>query len=164
MKQPTVAEKLDDILGLEASPATQELVPRAPVEVVASGNPEKDMEHDFNVARGTIHNLIDKSNELVDNANFFAREKQDARSVEAAAMAQKEARENAMALVGLHKVRKEIERASSTAPTGDITQTNNAVFIGTTGDLLKQMKEMNADGLLKKALRTIDVTPEDPSK
>lgn len=157
MMKPTVVEKLDEFLGLEASPEDTELVHQPPAEVVSSGNVERDMEHDFNVARTTIHNLIDKGNELVDNANFFAKEKQDARSVEAAAIAQKEARDNALALIGMHKTRKEIERLSNVV-TGDtnITQ-NNAVFVGSTGELLKQMKELNSDGILKKALQTIDV-------
>lgn len=156
--KPTVNEKLDDIFDLEPA-ETQELVTTKPAEIVSSGNPEKDMEHDFSVARTTIHNLIEKGNELVDNANFFAKEKQDSRSVEAAAMAQKEARDNALALLTLHKTKKEIEKVSTTV-SGDMNVTQNAVFIGSTGELLKQMKELNADGVLKNALRTIDVTPE----
>jgi hypothetical protein len=158
--KPTVAEKLDDILGLEAADETsQEIVVHKPAEIVSSGNPERDMEADIAAARTTIHNLIDKGNELVDHALFFAKEKQDARSVEAAAMAQKEARDNVLALVGIHKTRKEIEKLSTvmTGGSGDTNITQNAVFIGSTGDLLKQMKEMNADGMLKKALKTIDV-------
>ena len=156
--KPTVNEKLDEFLGLEPSTETQELVVTKPAEVVSSGNPEKDMDHDFNVARSTIHNLIEKGNELVDNANFFAKEKQDSRSVEAAAMAQDTARENALALFTLHKTKKEIERVSGTGSGGDTNITQNAVFIGSTGELLKQMKELNADGALKNALRTIDVS------
>jgi hypothetical protein len=154
--KPTVNEKLDATFDLEPSPS-QELTTVKPAEVVSSGNPDQDMNHDFNVARSTLHNLIEKGNELVDNANFFAREKQDAKSVEAAAMAQKEARDTALALFGLHKTKKEIERTSGTSVGGDMNVTQNAVFIGSTGDLLKQMKELNANGVLKNALKNVDV-------
>ena len=155
--KPTVNEKLDEALELAPFEET-EVVPYQSTEVVSSGNPEKDMQDDFAVVRTTLYGLIDSGNELVSNANFLAKEKQDARSVEAAAAAQKEARENALALVNLHKTRKEIEKVSATSPGGgDTNITQNAVFIGTTGDLLKFTKEMNADGALKNALRVLDV-------
>lgn len=154
-----VSEKIDEFLGLESSTETQELVVTKPAEVVSSGNPEKDLEHDFNVARSTLHNALEKGNELVDNANFFAKEKQDSRSVEAAAMAQKELRDTAIALVGLHKTKKEIERVAGTGNNGDTNITQNAVFIGSTGELLKQMKEINKNGVLSDALRIVDVVP-----
>jgi hypothetical protein len=157
--KPTVNEKLDATFNLEPSPASQEIVTVQPAEVVSTGNDDKDMEYDFDVARRTLHNLVEKGNELVDNANFFAKEKQDSRSVEAAAMAQKEARDTALALIGLRKTKKEIERESGKSGGDTITQ-NNAVFIGSTGELLKQMKELNANGALKDALRVIDVTSE----
>lgn len=158
----TVNQKLNEVLDVEESEETTEIVPYQPAEVATSGNPDKDMQDDFSVVRNTLHSLIDKGNELVADANFFAKEKQEARAVEAAAAAQKEARENALALLNLHKTRKDIERISATSPGGggDTNITQNAVFIGTTGDLLKFTKEMNADGALKQALSVIDVTPD----
>jgi hypothetical protein len=156
----TVNQKIDEALGIESGPDTPtEVAVRQPSEVSSSGNPDKDMQDDMNFARTAIHSLIDKSTELVDNANFFAREKQDARSVEAAAMAQKEARENILALAGLHKTKKEIERITSISMSGggDTNITQNAVFVGTTGDLLKFTKDMNKNGALDKALKILDV-------
>jgi hypothetical protein len=67
--------------------------------------------------------------------------------------------------VNLHKTRKEIERISGTnagANGGDTNNTLNAVFVGTTGDLLKYTKEMNSNGVLTNALKVLDaevVTP-----
>lgn len=165
-KQKTVNEKLDEILGLDASPSvevvSQDLVPMTPAEVVSSGNPDKDMQDDYEVVRSGMRNLIEKTSELVDNANFFAKEKQDARSVEAATLATKEARENLVALLNMHKTRKDIERISVVSPNGKGGNTNitqNAVFVGTTGELLKFTKEMNANGVADalKALKTVDV-------
>ena len=157
--KPTVNERLDDVFDLESADETLEVVTIEPAEVRSSGNPERDMNYDMDFARTTMHNLIDKTNDLVDNANYYAKEKQDARAYEAAAMTAKEARENVMALIGIHKVRKEIEKVSTTVNvTGDVN--NHAVFIGSTGDLLKQMKELNADGAFKNALKTIDVAPD----
>lgn len=158
MKQ-TVTEKLDEILGLEADDSSHELVTTSPAPIVSSGNPEKDLEDDFAIVRGTLHNLIEKGNTLVDEANFFAKEKQDARSVEAASMAQQTARDNALALIGLHKTKKEIEKLSNVdnSGRGGNTTNNTAVFVGSTGDMLKQIRELNVNGALSDALQMIDV-------
>ena len=154
----TINEKMSEILNLAAPPEDdQALVVSKPTEVVSSGNPDKDMQDDYAVVRSGLRNLIDKTSELVDNANFFAKEKQDARSVEAASMATKEARENLIAIMTLHKTRKEIERVSTTSPGGDTNIQNNAVFVGTTGDLLRLTKDMNTGHILTDALKTIDI-------
>ena len=165
MMPKTVNEKLSELLNLASGDEeSTDLVPTKPAPVVSSGDPDRDMQDDWEVARSGLRNLAEKGIELVDNANFFAKEKQDARSVESAAMAQKEARENFLAILNMHKTRKEIERVSNVSPakTGDITATQNNVFVGTTGELLRLTKEMNAGGLAE-ALRTIDVEPEKPA-
>jgi len=161
--KPPVSERLDEILGIEDSTelTTAGTEPRVPAPLISSGNQDQDMVDDFGVVRSTLHNLIEKGNELVDNANFFAKEKQDARSVEAAAMAQKEARDNALALITVHKTRKEIEQLSAPVNSGDMNITQNAVFVGTASDLLRMTKEMDADGLLNQALKTITIEPEE---
>jgi hypothetical protein len=159
--KPTVDEKLDNVLGLEAaSKESTEVVTQSSQEVSSSGNADKDLEADFEIARKTLHNLIEKGNELTDDANFFAKEKQDARSVEAAAAAQREARDTALALINLHKVKKDITRESQLLSGGDTNITQNAVFVGTTGELLKLTKELNQNGTLADALKAIDVQPD----
>ena len=156
----TVNQRLDEILGLAAATDTQDLVPTKPAEVISSGNPDKDMQDDWDIVRSGVRNLIEKGSELVDSANFFAKEKQDARSVEAASMAQKEARENLMALITLHKTRKEIEKISIVSPAsgGDTNIQNNAVFVGNTAELLKFTKENNSS--IAAMLKTIDIQPD----
>jgi hypothetical protein len=160
MSNSTVNQKLDELLGLAAATDSQDLIPTKPAEVVSSGNPDADMQQDYDIVRSGLRNLIEKGSELVDNANFFAKEKQDGRSVEAASMAQKEAREHLLALVGLHKIRKEIEKISIVSPaaSGDTNITQNAVFVGNTAELLRFTKENNTS--LATMLKTINVQPE----
>jgi hypothetical protein len=158
MPQQTVNEKLDEILGLAALEESKDLV-RQPAEVSSSGNPDKDMQDDYDVVRSGMRNLIEKTSEAVDNANFLAKEKQDARSVEAASMVTKEQRENLMALMNMHKTRKEIERVSAVSPsrTGDTNVTQTAVFVGNTAELLKMTKDLNAAGGVADILKSIDM-------
>ena len=156
----SVTSKLDEVLGLEAALETQELISTKPAEVESSGNPIKDMEDDFDFARKQMRMQIDKTNELVDNANFYAREKQDSRSVEAASLAAKEARENVTALLNIHKLKSDISKNTGTSVSGDVNVTNNAVFVGSTGELLKHMKELKANGSIAAITKTVEVTAE----
>lgn len=159
--QITVNQKLDEILGLAVAPVllleSESTDNKIITPIIStSGNPDKDMQDDFQFIRNGLYGLITKGNELVEDANFFAKEKQEAKPVEAAALAQREARENLMALINLHKTRKDIERVSSTSPGGDTTITQNVAFVGTTGDLLKFTKELGSNKMLSDALKLID--------
>jgi hypothetical protein len=156
----SVNEKMNEILNLASPPEDEMALVPTKKEIVSSGNPDRDMMDDYSVVRSGLHALIEKGTDLVTDANFFAHEKQDGRTVEAASMAIKEARENLVALLNLHKTRKEIERVSTTSPGGDTNIQNNAVFVGTTGDLLRLTKDMNTGSILADALKTIDVEPE----
>jgi Terminase DNA packaging enzyme len=161
----TVNEKLDEILDLASMEEPKELV-RQPAEIKSSGNQDVDMQDDYDIIRSGMRNLIEKTSEAVDNANFLAKEKQDARSVEAASMVTKEQRENLMALMNLHKTRKEIERVSAVSPSrsgGDTNVTQTAVFVGNTTELLKMTKDLNAAGGMVDVLKTINMQPEIPA-
>jgi len=160
----TVNEKLDQILDLAAVEESKDLV-RQPADIRSSGNADVDMQDDYDIVRSGMRNLIEKTAEAVDNANFLAKEKQDSRSVEAASMMTKEQRENLMALMTLHKTRKEIERVSVISPsrTGDTTTNNTAVFVGNTAELLKMTKDLNAAGGMADVLKTIELQPEVPA-
>ncbi len=154
-----VNQKLSNILGVDAEPEEKSLeVPK--IIPVPSINPEADRENDFNYAQQVLHEIIDKGVDLINDANFFAKEKQDARSVEAAATAQKETRDSVLALVSVHKTKEEIKKMSQVPQAGSSdTNINTALFVGTTSDLLKFTKEANADKSLTKALNAIDITP-----
>lgn len=150
--KPTVVERLNNVLNLDPTESTA-VVPRSQ-DILIDQSPDKEMQDDFERARRMMNELAGKSMELVHDANFFAKEKQDSKSVEAAAIALGAATTIAKNIMDLHKTRKDIERVSSVSPGGgdtNITQ-NSAVFVGTTGELLKLTKDMNADGLLRQAL------------
>jgi hypothetical protein len=141
-----VNEKIDDALGLAPIPEEMALVPEiAPSEVVFSGNPDVDMEADLAIARQALHTLAEKGAKLFEQASFFAGERQDARSFEAAVQAQKEARDSILAVIDFHKRRKEIDKLSvdmGKQSGGDTTVNNTTVFVGTTTEILKMMKDL----------------------
>jgi hypothetical protein len=163
--KPTITQRLDSILG--AIPPNEEgaLVanegdgkgPLLPAKVVSSGNPDRDFNDDFDIARTTLRTLIDKGTELSDAANYIAKEKQDARSIEAAAIAQKEARDNALALLDLHQKKADLNKGTGRGSSGgDTNIQNNAVFVGTTGELLKFTRDLNKNTFLQDALKPLE--------
>jgi len=158
--KPSIAERLDIALGLDAATEakTKEVVQRKPAEVVSSGNEDTDFDTDFNVARGMLHHQAETMSDLSDTASFVAKEKQDARSFEAAALVGKEARETALSFIDLHQKKADMKNAGR--KTGDTITQNNAVFVGTTGELLKLTRDMN----LREAANVIDVAPDESTE
>ena len=146
----TIDQKLDQIF-LVKQPAKQVgsgdkedqvyLVPviEAPL-VVSSGDQDADRENDFNVARQAMHDLVVQGKDLSQNALHFAKERQDPRSVQAAAMAQQTTRETVLALMDIHRTRKELAKIA-VREGGDVYN-QQIVLNGTTSELLKMMREI----------------------
>jgi len=154
--KPTITERLDAILGgeqgvVQNSSENKDIVkidkPNLPEKVASTGNPERDLNDDFEVARSSIYELIGRGKELTDSANYVAKEKQDSRSIEAAALAQKEARDSALALIDLHQKKADIQRGTAKTGSGDTNIQNNAVFVGTTGELLKLTRDLSKNSI-----------------
>ena len=114
---------------------------------------------DFNVVRNSLYGLIDKGKDLTDAANYIAKERQDAKSIEAAAIAQREARDNALALLDIHQ--KKADAGRGTGKSGDTITQNNAVFIGTTGQLLKFTRDLDKSGFIQDTLKALE--PGEPN-
>lgn len=162
----TVDEKIDQALGIapinDPEDKVHHPVPVIEVEFADAAKHDKEMETDFDYARQTIIGLVETGKELTKNSLQFARERQDSRSVEAAAHAQKETRENVLALIDIHRSRKELERISSEREEiakGDTTINQTAVFYGTTGEMLKMMKELPSLGHIEDDGPIVDQTP-----
>jgi hypothetical protein len=146
--KPTVNQKIDDVLDIAPEDVTTtELVPVEPAEIVSSGNDLKDRQDDMQRALSAMRHVLETALDLSDNATFVAKEKQDAKTYEAASLALKEARETALALGGVWKAKQDLEQQDKPAQSGDVHVTNNAVFVGTTGELLKFAKETRANQL-----------------
>lgn len=153
----TVAERIDAALGIAPEPQPSNIVKR-PAQIVSSGNEDTDFDTDFDIARGIIHHTAETLSDLSDTATYIAKERQDPRSIEAATMAAKEARDTALSILDLHQ-KKANRNNTGKKVTGDKFTQNNAVFVGTTGELLKLTRDMNLGVGLNTALNTINVEP-----
>ena len=127
-----VDNKLSDILNTDYIPVVKEDKPIT-IHQDESANP------DANYSRANYYNLIEKGNEALDGILEVAKESQHPRAYEVAANMIKNLSDVTEKLMILQKQQQDLKPKEEQA-----TQTNinvdKAVFVGSTAELLKQLK------------------------
>ena len=110
-------------------------VPSKPVPPkVDKGDRVKDYEY----TRGELYSLIDQGQEAVRGALEVAQESGHPRAYEVAVAAMKHVADMTEKLQALHKNMKDLDEEKK----GPSKVTNNAMFVGSTAELQKMLKEM----------------------
>jgi hypothetical protein len=125
-------EKLNEIFNIEDVP-NEPMLPVVVPEVV-------QQEDDFDLARDTMKNLINKNNSIIDSIVDLAKNSESARVYEVAGQLMKTQSEMAKDLMSLHKQKVDL---TGEAPAKNIT-TNNIVFAGSTSELMKMISAERA--------------------
>lgn len=140
-------DKLDDVFNVSG-----DIVPKAvnvEIEVESDKKEETtsienkrstDIQRDYEYARGTIYSLLEKGQEAINGVLELAQETESARAYEVAGQIIKSVSDTADKLMNLHKDIKEVENDKSKGPT---SVTNNALFIGSTAELSKLLKQQS---------------------
>ena len=97
-----------------------------------------DIEKDYSYTRGQLYSLIEKGQETLDGIMEVANENGSPRSYEVAGQIIKSVADTTDKLLDLQKKVKEIEEDS---PKKQTNVTNNALFVGSTSDLSKMIKQ-----------------------
>lgn len=119
-------ENLDDKFQVaKTTPETLEKIEQAPVE--------DDADH----ARETLRTLIDKGNEAIDGILHIAKNSDHPRAYEVAGQLIKTVSDTAKDLLEVQKRKKELQKEDKPK-----IQTQNNMFIGSTHELLKAMKQL----------------------
>ena len=100
-----------------------------------------DVNKDYDYTRGNLYSLIEKGQEAINGIMEVAGETASPRAYEVAGQLIKSVADTTDKLADLHKKVKDIEEDN---PKKQITVTNNALFVGSTSELSKMLK----DGLL----------------
>lgn len=130
---------LSKALGIEYEvPVKQEIIESVKDEIQLSS----DAESDYALARKTFRSLIEQGNLAMEDMKELARQSESPRAYEVYATMMKTISETTKDLYDLQKKTKELKevRGKPTQPDGAIN-VEKAVFVGTTADLLKQIKE-----------------------
>tara|TARA_B100002019_G_scaffold286915_1_gene298100 strand:- start:1444 stop:1863 length:420 start_codon:yes stop_codon:yes gene_type:complete len=129
-------EELDDTFNVDAD--IVEVEPTTPEkkieEIKATSN---DIKKDYDYTRGNLYSLIEKGQEAINGILELAQETEQARAYEVAGQLIKNVADATDKLLDLQKKLKDVEEESSKGP----TNVTNALFVGSTADLAKLLKQ-----------------------
>ena len=125
-------------INSEVVPTPEELVSKKGQLKKVEG---QDIGKDYDYTRGNLYSLIEKGQEAINGIMEVAGETASPRAYEVAGQLIKSVADTTDKLADLHKKVKDIEADN---PKTQSTVTNNALFVGSTSELSKMLK----DGLL----------------
>lgn len=135
-------DPIDEALNVESEivqqPKTHDLSKVDDVEVVKPQS-KPDQASDYEYSRAQLYSLIEKGQEAVNGALELAQEGDSARSYEVAIAGIKNVSEVTEKLLDLQKKMKELDETHVTNNQTNVT--NNSVFVGSTTELQKMIKE-----------------------
>ena len=127
----TLETNMEEMLNLDT-----EVVEDTPVKSKIDENP--DVQKDYEYTRGELYSLIDKGQEAVNGALEVAQESGHPRAYEVATNAMKQVADMTDKLMDLQKKVKDLDEEKK----GPSKVTNNAMFVGSTAELQKMLKQM----------------------
>jgi hypothetical protein len=125
---------LSDIFGIENIPAEEVIAPNT-LMVPEDLSPEAD----FEFARKNMRELLQKGNKAVDKILLVADATDHPRAYEVASNMIKQLGDMNKDLLALQKTRRDLSPEAVTQPTVNV---DKAVFVGSTADLIKQIKQL----------------------
>ena len=129
----SLEENMEEILNISAE------VVEEPKPVKKERESDKDdRQKDYEYTRGELYTLIDQGQEAVRGALEVAQESGHPRAYEVAVAAMKHVADMTEKLQDLHKKMKDLDEEKK----GPSRVTNNAMFVGSTTELQKMLKQM----------------------
>lgn len=132
-------ESIDDALDIESSIVKKDEPDETSLSEVITEEDMPDTQKDYEYTRANLYSLIEKGQEAVNGALELATEGDSARSYEVAGQLIKHVADVADKLMDLQKKVKDMEETAITNNNTNVT--NNAVFVGSTSELQKMLKQ-----------------------
>jgi len=127
----SLEENMEEILNVDVEHVKKPNLPKVKSK-------EDDQQKDYEYTRGELYSLIDQGQEAVKGALEVAQESGHPRAYEVAVAAMKHVADMTEKLQDLHKKMKDLGEEVK----GPKNVTNNAMFVGSTTDLQKMLKQM----------------------
>ena len=125
-------DNMEEMLNISVEPVSEPIKPKPPQKN------EDDRTKDYEYTRGELYSLIDHGQEAVRGALEVAQESGHPRAYEVAVAAMKHVADMTEKLQDLHKKMKDLDEDKK----GPSKVTNNAMFVGSTAELQKMLKDM----------------------
>ena len=134
-------DSLNDTFNTDDSIEVDAIVKAEDTDIQKGQTRENDVNKDYDYTRGNLYSLIEKGQEAINGIMEVAGETASPRAYEVAGQLIKSVADTTDKLADLHKKVKDIEEDN---PKKQSTVTNNALFVGSTSELSKMLK----DGML----------------
>ena len=131
-------DALSEALGIENA---VEIIPpsKTPETIINTPHEEDDIKADYNLSRRTFRDLINKGNSAMESLTDLAKESESPRAYEVLATMMRTVADTTKDLYDLQKKTKDLKgQDKNDQPNVNVEK---AVFVGSTADLLKQIKE-----------------------
>ena len=130
-------DKLDEAFDIEA---TEVEVTEKKIEKIKSSS--EDIKKDYEYTRGNLYSIIEKGQEAIDGILELAQESEMPRAYEVAGQLIKNVADATDKLLTLQQKLKDVQEEKDTKGP---TTVNNALFVGSTAELQKLLKNSNPD-------------------
>lgn len=137
-----IDEKLSEVLNVENNKS--DIIVSSEKDVVPLEDNIDEIHTDYTHARKTFKNLIDAGEKAISNLEDLAKEMESPRAYEVLASMIKTVSETTKDLFELQKKNKEVTSINNKNEKSQVL-VDKAVFVGTTAELLKQIKENKND-------------------
>ena len=134
-------DSLNDTFNTDDDVEVDAIVKAEETNIQKEQTRENDVNKDYDYTRGNLYSLIEKGQEAINGIMEVAGETASPRAYEVAGQLIKSVADTTDKLADLHKKIKDIEDDNSKTQ-GNVT--NNALFVGSTAELQKMLK----DGML----------------
>lgn len=128
-----IDSKLDDILDISTDIQKESKVVKLPTR-------KESMDSDYKYGRETLYNLVERGQDAIDGILDLCKETEHPRAYEVAGQLIKTVGDTAEKLLDLQKKIKDLENAD-----GSIKTQHNHLYVGSTSELQKFLKNKNKD-------------------
>ena len=132
-------EDIDKALNIETTPIKSEIVKSEPVAINKVADSTEQLQKDYEYSRGQLYSIIEKGQEAINGILELAQESDSPRAYEVAGQLIKSVADTTDKLIDLQRKLKEVEDDSKKTTTNNVT--NNALFVGSTSELSKLLKQ-----------------------
>ena len=135
-------DKLDETFDVEATEVKVEKIEKVDTKIETIRSQSEDIKKDYEYTRGNLYSIIEKGQEAIDGILELAQESEMPRAYEVAGQLIKNVADATDKLLTLQQKLKDVQEEKDTKGP---TTVNNALFVGSTAELQKLLKQQTTD-------------------
>mgnify|MGYP003110766424 FL=1 len=135
-------DKLDETFNVEPTEVEIEKIEKVEQKVETIKSQSEDIKKDYEYTRGNLYSIIEKGQEAIDGILELAQESEMPRAYEVAGQLIKNVADATDKLLTLQQKLKDVNEDKETKGP---TTVNNALFVGSTAELQKLLKQQSQD-------------------